>query len=60
MQVKFEAAFPPIQSAIKVDGLDDVVRLQLDGHGVDLNALKQFKSKKFRVIFTDERGENQV
>ena len=60
MELEFEAALPPIQSAIRIDGSDEVVRIQLDCYSADLNKLASFKGKKFFVKLYERDNERQV
>ncbi len=54
----FVASLPPIQSAVKVDGMGDGARIQLDVPRSDIDAVltlaREFGGRTFRVVVVDE------
>lgn len=54
----FVASLPPIQSAVKLDGMGDGARIQLDvdrsGMDAVLRLASEYGGRTFRVVVVDE------
>lgn len=58
--MKFKASFPPIQSAIKIEGESGgATRIQLDCFVESIDELKEFLGKSFNVEFTQDQPASQ-